>query len=183
MNKEDIILEKYQMLAPSLNERTLRIFAAAEALSLGRGGISLVSRSLEITRDRISRGIQDIESKKKLPPDRVRRKGGGRKKLLESSPTLKADIEALISPYTRGDPESPLRWTCKSVRKLADALTDKGSSVSHSTVAMLLDEMGYSLQANRKTTEGKQHPDRNAQFEYISKHVRSHQRRDHPVIS
>jgi hypothetical protein len=183
MSQEDIILEKYQMLAPSLNERTLRIFAAAEALSLGRGGISLVSRSLEITRDRISRGIQDIESKKKLPPDRVRRKGGGRKKLLESSPTLKADIEALISPYTRGDPESPLRWTCKSVRKLADALADKGYSVSHSTVAMLLDEMGYSLQANRKTTEGKQHPDRNAQFEYISNRVRSHQKSGQPVIS
>lgn len=183
MNPEDIILEKYQMLAPELNERTLRIFAAAEALSLGRGGISLVSRSLEITRDRISRGIKDIESTKKLPPDRVRRKGGGRKKLVESAPTLKANIEALISPYTRGDPESPLRWTCKSVRKLADALTDKGYSVSHSTVAMLLDEMGYSLQANRKTTEGKQHPDRNAQFEYISKRVRSHQRSGQPVIS
>lgn len=183
MNQEDIILEKYQMLASELNERTLRIFAAAEALSLGRGGISLVSRSLEITRDRISRGIKDIESKKRLPPDRVRRKGGGRKKLLASAPTLKADMEALISPYTRGDPESPLRWTCKSVRKLADALTDKGYSVSHSTVAMLLDEMGYSLQANRKTTEGKQHPDRNAQFEYISKRVRSHQGSGQPVIS
>lgn len=183
MNQEDIILAKYQMLAPALNERTLRIFAAAEALSLGRGGISLVSRSLEITRDRISRGIKDIKSQKKLPPDRVRRKGGGRKKLLASAPTLKADIEALISPYTRGDPESPLRWTCKSTRKLATALTGKGHSVSHSTVAMLLGEMGYSLQANRKTTEGKQHPDRNAQFEYISKRVRSHQRSGQPVIS
>ncbi len=171
------------MLASSLNERTLRIFAAAEALSLGRGGISLVARSLEMTRDRISRGIKEIESKTPLPRDRVRRKGGGRKKLLESCPTLKADLEALISPYTRGDPESPLRWTCKSVRKLAEALTDKGYSVSHSTVAMLLDEMGYSLQANRKTTEGQQHPDRNAQFEYISKCVRSHQRRSQPVIS
>jgi len=183
MNQEDTILEKYQMLSPELNERTLRLFAAAEARSLGWGGISLVSRSLEISRDRISRGIKDIESKKKLHPDRVRRKGGGRKKLLESAPTLKADMEALISPYTRGDPESPLRWTCKSVRKLAEALTDKGYSVSHSTVAMLLDEMGYRLQANRKTTEGKQHPDRNAQFEYISKCVRSHQRSGQPVIS
>ncbi len=183
MNQEDIILEKYQMLAPELNERTFRLFAAAEALSLGWGGISLVSRALEISRDRISRGIKDIESKKKLHPDRVRRKGGGRKKLLESDQTLKGNIEVLISPYTRGDPESPLRWTCKSVRKLADALNHDGHSVSHSTVAMLLDEMGYSLQANRKTTEGKQHPDRNAQFEYISKCVRSHQRRGQPVIS
>jgi len=183
MSQEDIILEKYQMLAPELNERTLRLYAAAEALSLGRGGISLVSRTLEISRDRISRGIKEIESKKKLPPDGVRRKGGGRKKLIKSDQTLKEDLETLISPYTRGDPESPLRWTCKSVRKLADALNQEGHSVSHSTVAMLLDEMGYSLQANRKTTEGKQHPDRNAQFEYISKRVRSHQRRGQPVIS
>jgi hypothetical protein len=183
MIQEDIILEKYQMLAPELNERTLRLFAAAEALSLGRGGISLVARALEISRDRISRGIKDIESKKKLHPASIRRKGGGRKKLLESDQTLKEDIEVLISPYTRGDPESPLRWTCKSVRKLADALNHKGHSVSHSTVAMLLDEMNYSLQANRKTTEGKQHPDRNAQFEYISKRVRAHQRSVQPVIS
>lgn len=183
MNQKDIILEKYQMLAPALNERTLRLFASAEALSLGRGGISRVSRTLEISRDRISRGIKELESETKLHPDRVRRKGGGRRKQLDSDPTLKADIEALISPYTRGDPESPLRWTCKSTRKLAAALTDKGHSVSHSTVAMLLDEMGYSLQANRKTTEGKQHPDRNAQFEYINRRVRSCQRGDQPVIS
>jgi len=183
MNQEDIILGKYQILAPELNERTLRLYAAAEALSLGRGGISLVSRTLEISRDRISRGIKEIESKKKLPPDNVRGKGGGRKKLIKSDQTLKEDLETLISPYTRGDPESPLRWTCKSVRKLADALNHKGHSVSHSTVAMLLAEMGYSLQANRKTTEGKQHPDRNAQFEYISKRVRSQQRRGQPVIS
>jgi len=183
MNQDDIILEKFQMLAPALNERTIRLFAAAEALSLGRGGISRVSRTLEISRDRISRGIKELESETTLHPDRVRRQGGGRRKLLDSDPTLKADIEALISPYTRGDPESPLRWTCKSTRKLAAALTDKGHSVSHSTVAMLLDEMGYSLQANRKTTEGKQHPDRNAQFEYISRRVRSCQRSSQPVIS
>ena len=183
MNQDDIILEKYQMLAPALNERTLRLFAAAEALSLGRGGISRVSRTLEISRNRISRGIKELESETNLHPDRVRRQGGGRRKLLDSDPTLKADIEALISPYTRGDPESPLRWTCKSTRKLAAALTDKGHSVSHSTVAMLLDAMGYSLQANRKTREGKQHPDRNAQFEYISRRVRSFQRSGQPVIS
>ncbi len=171
------------MLAPELNERTLRLYAAAEALSLGRGGISLVSRTLEISRDRISRGIKEIESQKKLPPDSVRRKGGGRKKLIQSDQALKEDLEALISPYTRGDPESPLRWTSKSVRKLAVELNDKGHCVSHSTVATLLREMDYSLQANRKTTEGKQHPDRNAQFEYISKRVRSQQRKGQPVIS
>ncbi|MEA1950772.1 MAG: ISAzo13 family transposase [Planctomycetota bacterium] len=178
-----IILRKYQILAPELNERTLRVFAAAEALSLGRGGISIVSRALEISRDRISRGIKDIESKKKLYPGRIRQTGGGRKKLLKSDPTLKEDLQGLISPYTRGDPESPLRWTCKSVRKLADALNHKGHSVSHSTVSMLLRDMDYSLQANQKTMEGKQHPDRNAQFEYINKRVRSHQRTAQPVIS
>jgi len=183
MSREDIIREKYQLLAPELNERTLRLFAAAEAKSLGRGGISLVARALEISHDRISRGIQDLESETKLYPDRIRRQGGGRKKQLELDPALKEDIERLISPYTRGDPESPLRWTCKSVRKLAAELNRKGHSVSHSTVATLLREMNYSLQANRKTTEGKQHPDRNAQFEYINKSVRARQRRGHPVIS
>jgi len=171
------------LLAPELNERTLRLFAAVEAKSLGRGGISLVTRALEISRDRISRGIQDLESETKLSPDRVRRQGGGRKKQLESDPALKEDLERLISPYTRGDPESPLRWTCKSVRKLAAELNRQGHSVSHSTVAALLREMNYSLQANRKTTEGKQHPDRKAQFEYINQSVRARQRRGQPVIS
>ena len=183
MSREDIIREKYQLLAPELNERTLRLFAAAEAKSLGRGGISLVARAIEISHDRISRGIQDLESETKLYPDRVRRQGGGRKKQLELDPALKEDIERLISPYTRGDPESPLRWTCKSVRKLAAELNRHGHSVSHSTVATLLREMNYSLQANRKTTEGKQHPDRNAQFEYINQRVRAQQKRGQPVIS
>lgn len=183
MSPEGIIRKKYQWLAPELNERTLRLFAAAEAKSLGRGGISLVARAIEVSHDRISRGIQELESDKTLNPNRVRRPGGGRKKQLELDPTLKEDLESLISPYTRGDPESPLRWTCKSVRKLAAELNGKGHSVSHSTVATLLREMNYSLQANRKTREGKQHPDRNAQFEYINKRVRSQQKRDQPVIS
>ena len=183
MSREDIIREKYQLLASELNERTLRLFAAAEAKSFGWGGISLVARAIEVSHDRISRGIQDLESEKKLYPDRIRRQGGGRKKQIELDPTLKKDIERLISPYTRGDPESPLRWTCKSVRKLAAELNRKGHSVSHSTVATLLREMNYSLQANRKTTEGKQHPDRNAQFEYINKSVLTRQRSSQPVIS
>jgi len=183
MSREDIIREKYQLLAPELNERTLRLFAAVEAQSLGRGGISLVARALEMSHDRISRGIQDLKSETKLSPDRIRRQGGGRKKQLELDPALKEDLERLISPYTRGDPESPLRWTCKSVRKLAAELNRQGHSVSHSTVATLLREMNYSLQANRKTTEGKQHPDRNAQFEYINQRVRARQKRGQPVIS
>ncbi len=183
MSQEDIIREKYQMLAPELNERTLRLFAAAEAKYLGRGGITLVARAIEVSRDRISRGLQDLEAEKKLEPDRIRRPGGGRKKQVEKDPTLTKDLEQLISPYTRGDPESPLRWTCKSVRNLAVALNRKGHKVSHSSVASLLRGMNYSLQANRKTTEGKQHPDRDAQFNYINQKSRSQQRRGQPVIS
>jgi hypothetical protein len=183
MSQEDMIREKYQWLAPELNERTLRLFAAAEARSLGRGGISRVARAIEVSRDRISRGIQDLASETALDPGRVRRQGGGRKKQLELDPALAADLERMISPYTRGDPESPLRWTCKSVRQLADALNRQGHSVSHSTVATLLREMNYSLQANRKTLEGKQHPDRNAQFEYINHRVQARQRQGQPVIS
>jgi len=139
MSQEDIIREKYQMLAPELNERTLRLFAAAEAKYLGRGGITLVARAIEVSRDRISRGLQDLEAEKKLEPDRIRRPGGGRKKQVEKDPTLtlRKDLEQLISPYTRGDPESPLRWTCKSVRKLAAELNRKGHKVSHSSVASL----------------------------------------------
>lgn len=183
MSQEDIIREKYQMLAPELNERTLRLFAAAEAKYLGRGGISLVARAIEVSRDRISRGLQDLETEKKLEPDRIRRPGGGRKKQVEENPALRKDLEQLISPYTRGDPESPLRWTCKSVRKLAGELNRKGHQVSHSSVASLLRDMNYSLQANRKTMEGKQHPDRDAQFNYINQKTQGPQRRGQPVIS
>ena len=183
MSQEDIIREKYQALAPELNERTLRLFAAAEAKYLGRGGISLVARAIEVSRDRISRGLQDLETEKKLEPDRIRRPGGGRKKQVAENPALSKDLEQLISPYTRGDPESPLRWTCKSVRKLAAELNRKGHKVSHSSVASLLRDMNYSLQANRKTTEGKQHPDRDAQFNYINQTAQQQQRRGQPVIS
>ena len=183
MGQEDIIRGKYQMLAPELNERTLRLFAAAEAKYLGRGGITLVARAIEVSRDRISRGLQDLEAERKLEPDRIRRPGGGRKKQVEEDPTLEKDLEQLISPYTRGDPESSLRWTCKSVRKLAAELNRKGHQVSHSSVASLLRDMNYSLQANRKTTEGKQHPDRDAQFNYINQTAQQQQRRGQPVIS
>jgi len=183
MSQEDIIREKYQLLAPELNERTLRLFAAAEAKYLGRGGISLVARAIEVSRDRISRGLKDFETEKKLEPDRIRRPGGGRKKQVEENPALRKDLEQLISPYTRGDPESPLRWTCKSVRKLAEELNRKGHQVSHSSVASLLRDMNYSLQANRKTREGKQHLDRDAQFNYINQKARGQQRMGQPVIS
>jgi hypothetical protein len=183
MDHEEAILRKYQLLAPELTERTLRLFAAAEANVLGRGGISRVSRAIEISRDRISRGLRDLKSVEKLEPERIRRKGGGRKKQVELDPTLREDLKQLVSPYTRGDPETPLRWTCKSVRNLAQELKRQGHNTSRRMVAELLREMGYSLQANRKTLEGKQHPDRDAQFQYLNRKVRTRQRHGQPVIA
>ena len=183
MDREEAILMKYQLLAPELTERTLRLFAAAEARVWGRGGISGVSRALELSRARIYRGLQDLEEEEKLEPQRIRRKGGGRKSRVEEDPTLKRGLERLISPYTRGDPESCLRWTCKSIRQLATELTRQGHQTSHRMVAELLREMGYRLQANRKTIEGKQHPDRDAQFKYINQKSQKQQRASQPVIS
>ena len=183
MDHEDSLLMRYQMLAPELTERTLRLFAAAEAKAWGRGGISGVARVLELSRDRISRGLRDLEKEERLGSDRIRRKGGGRKKQIEYDPELKEDLERLISPYTRGDPETVLRWTCKSIRHLAKALTRQGHKTSRRMVAELLREMGYSLQANRKTIEGKQHPDRDAQFKYINRQAQKQQKAGQPVIS
>ena len=183
MDQEDAIRQRYQLLAPELNERTLRLFAAAEAKVIGRGGIAVVSRALDISRERISRGLAELEMGEKPRPGRIRRQGGGRKREVDIDPTLKRDLERLIDPFTRGDPESPLRWTCKSLRRLAGELKEMGHKTSHRMVAELLREMKYRLQANSKTKEGKQHPDRNAQFEYINKRVRAQQKRGQPVIS
>lgn len=180
---EEAILRRYQLLAPELTERTLRLFAAAEAKVLGRGGIAKVSRVIEISRDRISRGLRDLDSQEKLEPERIRRKGGGRKKQVELDPPLREDLQQLVSPYTRGDPETPLRWTCKSVRNLAKELKRQGHKTSRRMVAELLRAMGYSLQANRKTLEGRQHPDRDAQFQYLNRKVTVQQRRGQPVIA
>ena len=183
MSHEETILQKYQLLAPELNERALRLFAAAEAKVFGWGGIAIVSRAIEISRDRISRGLSDLDRKEKLDPERIRREGGGRKKQVDLDPALRGDLKQLVAPYTRGDPETPLRWTCKSVRNLAKELQLKGHKTSRRMVAELLREMGYSLQANRKTVEGKQHPDRDAQFQYINRKVKIQQSNGQPVIS
>ena len=183
MDQEDAIRQRYQLLAPELNERTLRLFAAAEAKVIGWGGIAVVSRTLEISRERVSRGLAELGMGETPQPGRIRRQGGGRKREVDMDPTLKRDLERLIAPFTRGDPESPLRWTCKSVRRLAGELREMGHKSSHRMVAELLREMNYSLQANSKTKEGQQHPDRNAQFEYINKRVRAQQKRGQPVIS
>jgi len=166
-----------------MTERSKRIWAATEAFALGRGGISAVSRATGIHRNTIARGIGELESPEMPAPDRIRQQGGGRKRSSVIDTTLIEDLERLIDPVTRGDPESPLRWTCKSLRKLSDELKRKGHQVSHTVVAALLHEMGYSLQANRKVREGKKHPDRNAQFEKINRKVCHRISRRQPVIS
>lgn len=157
---------------------------AAEAKSLGRGGIAKVARISGIAVSTIRRGLEELKTPgRKQSADRVRRTGGGRKGLTATDERLLADLESLVEPVVRGDPESPLLWTCKSLRTLADALTDMGHNISYVTVGALLRRLGYSLQANQKTKEGKQHPDRNAQFEFIYREVCRHQAEGQPVIS
>lgn len=177
------IEEKYQTLKTHLNERTRRIWAAAEAQSLPRGGISAVANATGLSRTTITVGMNEIKSPKSNDTKFIRKKGGGRKKLTEADGNLLDDLEMLIDPLTRGDPESPLRWTCKSTRRLAEELFLKGHRVSFRTVADLLYELGYSLQANEKSREAASHPDRNAQFEYINTTVKAFQKEELPVIS
>jgi len=157
----------------------------AEAEALGPRGISLVSRSTGVSRRAIRQGLEELQEAgpPKRGEHRVRREGGGRRKTIEKDPSLLADLELLVEPTTRGDPESPLRWTCKSVRQLAQELQQRGHQVSHQLVSEMLHDQGYSLQANRKTVEGTEHPDRDAQFEYINRRVRLFLREGDPVIS
>jgi hypothetical protein len=174
---------KYTALAPVLTERSRRLWAATEARALGRGGIERVKEATGLARSTIERGIRELESDEPLSPERTRRPGGGRKRAADKDVTLTADLEALVEPTASGDPDSPLRWTSKSVRRLADELRAQGHEVSHTLVAELLHASGYSLQANRKTREGPQHPDRDAQFRYILDQVRRFQKRGQPAIS
>jgi transposase len=179
----ELIKARYEAIKPHLDERLRRLFAAAEAMALGHSGISFVSQATGLSRNAIARGMQEITAQPSPPNKRVREKGGGRKRTLDKDPTLQSDLEGLIEPLTRGDPESPLRWTCKSLRKLADELKAQGHATSHRMVGELLKDLGYSLQANKKTLEGTSHPDRNAQFEYIYQSVSSFQENNQPVIS
>jgi hypothetical protein len=174
---------KYKALAPALSERARRIWAATEARAAGRGGIAGVVRATGIAYSTVVRGLDELESGARAELRRVRRPGGGRKRTLKKDPTLLADLEGLVEPSASGDPESPLRWTSKSVRQLAEALQSMGHAVSRQLVAELLAAAGYSLQANRKTREGTKHPDRNAQFRHISRQVRRFQAAAQPVIS
>ena len=168
---------------PLLDERTRRLTAANEALALGRGGISVVSRACGLSRKAIAKGIEEIESGIAPGPGRVRRPGAGRKKIAVHDPGLACALERLIEPDTRGDPESPLRWTCKSTRTLATQLGRQKHPISHTKVAQLLHGLGYSLQGNRKTEEGDDHPDRDAQFHHINTRVKRTLAKGAPVIS
>ena len=174
---------KYRALSSTLTERSRRVWAATEAKAVGRGGIALVERATGISRSTIQRGLREIEGGAALAPDRTRRPGGGRKAAIEKDPGLLADLDALVEPSEAGAPDSPLRWTTKSVRVLADALQAMGHAASHTLVAELLHGLGYSLQANEKRREGAHHPDRDAQFRYISQQVRQFHRRHQPTIS
>lgn len=174
---------KYAALESELTERSRRLWAATEARALGRGGIGLVEQATGISRSTISRGLGELESGETLEQGRTRRPGGGRKRAREKDDRLVVDLEGLVEPTASGDPDSPLLWTSKSVRHLAEELREMGHEVSHRLVADLLHESGYSLQANRKTREGPQHPDRDAQFRYINDGVRRFQKRQQPVIS
>ncbi len=174
---------KYTALAPVLTERSRRLWAATEARALGRGGIERVREATGLARSTIERGIQELKSGETLSPERTRRPGGGRKRATDKDLTLAEDLEALVEPTASGDPDSPLRWTSKSVRRLAEELQAQGHDVSHNLVAELLNASGYSLQANRKTREGPQHPDRDAQFRYILDQVRRFQKGGQPAIS
>ena len=175
---------KFMGLAPVLTERSRRVWAATEARALGHGGVAAVERATGISRSTIQRGLRELEAgAEPLPPERTRRPGGGRKAVIATDPSLLADLDALVEPTASGDPDSPLRWTAKSVRALAAALEARGHDVSHTLVAELLHGLGYSLQANRKTREGPQHPDRDGQFRYITAQVRRFQKQGQPTIS
>lgn len=177
---------KYHLLAPEMDERLRRQWAAAEARDLGWGGITLVAQATGLSRTTITAGLQELElpeAERVLGACRVRRPGGGRKPLTELDLGLLSTLEALIEPTTRGDPESPLRWTCKSTRQLADELTRQQHPVSARTVASLLHQADYSLQGNRKTREGAAHPDRNAQFEFLNARVQCFRKSAQPAIS
>jgi transposase len=180
---EDLAL-KFEILARVLDERTRRLVAAAEAAAMGFGGISVVAQASGLSRGTVIRGIAELKTATKpARGQRIRRKGAGRKRTVDQDATLKRDLEALVEPVTRGDPESPLRWTSKSVRQLASELQRTGHRTSHRMVAELLHQMDYSLQANRKTLEGSSHPDRDAQFHHISSKIREFQAAHQPVIS
>ena len=177
------IRDKYIHLLSELDERGRRRWAAIEAQSLGHGGIAAVAEATGLSDRTIRTGIQELKRAPELGDDRQRRTGGGRKTRTQEQPGLLDALDQLVSPSTRGDPMNPLRWTCKSIRTLAEELRSQGYQVSSTTVRGMLRQMGYSLQANRKTREGKQHPDRGAQFQHINDRVKARKCRGEPALS
>ncbi|MGI8492200.1 MAG: ISAzo13 family transposase [Acidimicrobiales bacterium] len=176
--------ERYAHVAENLDERGRRAVAATEAVTLGRGGVTAVARATAVSRGMIARGIQELRGEvASAPAGRIRRVGGGRKTLETQDPRLRSDLEQLIEPVTRGDPESALRWTCKSLRKLADELRQRGHQVSHQKVASVLKDLRYSLQGTRTTREGDSHPDRDAQFAHLDTAAQEYLAAGEPVIS
>ncbi len=183
MIDEAVIQRKYLAIKDSLDERSRRLWAAAEAREGGRGSFAAVVRATGMSSRTLARGLRELQSPPVLPAGRMRRAGGGRRRAKVLEPGLVEALDQLVEPTMRGDPECPLRWTCKATRQLARELSRQGYRVSHTLVAQLLAEAHYSLQANRKNREGSRHPDRNAQFEHISRAVAAHIRRGQPAIS
>jgi transposase len=183
METEEEIKQRYERLAGELNERTRRLFAANEAMELGWGGIAVVARATGLSRQVIVDGMQELREGQRAGEGRIRRIGGGRKSNVSKDPSLSDDLQRLVEPVTRGDPESPLRWTSKSVRKLAKELQHRGHQVSHELVSELLHELGYSLQALRKTREGGEHADRDGQFEHLNAQAAAFLAAGEPAVS
>lgn len=187
MDSIELAKQRFEMISWALDERLKRLYAAAEAKLLGHGGITKISKATGLARITIHAGLKELDQRSvtsnDVPSGKIRKSGGGRKKLLETSPTILEDLRKLVEPTTRGDPESPLLWTCKSLRSLAAELVSLGYKISHETTGLLLEKLGYSLQGNRKTLEGSNHPDRNAQFELINQKVKEVQSANNPVIS
>jgi len=182
------IRQKFELLRPVMTERMRRHWAASEALALPRGGMTFVAEATGMSRTTIWAGVRELRNPSGSPPPlsdprRCRRPGGGRHPAEVNDPRLLDALERLVNPATRGDPMSPLRWTCKSTRRLAEELRAQGHPISHETVAVLLHATGYSLQSNRKAREGGSHPDRDAQFEHINARVLAFQKHKQPVIS
>ena len=181
------IRRKFRQLQGALNERSRRLWAASEALEVGWGGVTAVAEAMQVSQSTVRAGIAELKTpprgKSALPPERIRRPGGGRRRIILNDPQLLPALDGLVEPTSRGDPESPLRWTIKSSRTLAEELARQAHPVSYGTVATLLGQAGYSLQGNRKSREGASHPDRNAQFEYLNAEVAKFLKRGQPAIS
>jgi hypothetical protein len=183
MQVDLVLARKLAAILPRLNEKQRRLVLGAEARALGRGGIARVARASGMAEGTVRKGLREVNGPSSDHPERIRKPGGGSKRTVDRDPSLLADLEQLIDPVTRGDPMSPLRWTCKSLRKLAAELQARGHQVSRRLVADLLHEWDYSLQANRKTIEGASHPDRDAQFVYVNDRVQAHLAAGEPAIS